>query len=265
VTVNGAVWRPIGASLLCVLALGSSLFSQSPPLPEADSFFAAARANLERSRREARGYAYTERRTQLHMNPFGRMGSGGTLAFHVTPVGGGISIERRLVERDGTPVSDGEVTTREARRPRGRTDRPSPYEDALAALEFTVVRREQMDGRSMIVVRFTPRPRAAPRTREGRMAKSFEGEAWVDERAEEVVRVEATAVDTLSYGFGLVARLSKGAQATATRAEVLPGVWQPTSLRIVGDGRALLFRRLRIDHALEWFDYRRMADETSAQ
>ena len=254
--MSGAARCLPGAVLLGVLVLVPSLMSQVAPLPDPAGFFGAVRMNLERSRRDARGFAYTERRTQLHMNPFGRLGSGATLAYRVTPSVDGVWVERQLIERDRVPVTDGEVTKRESRGPGSRTGRQSPYDDALSVLEFMIERREQEQGRSMIVVRFIPRPGVTARTREGRMAKSFEGEVWVDERAEEVVRVEATAIESLSYGFGLVARLSKGTTVIATREEVLRGVWQPTTLRINGDGRALVFRRLRIEHALEWFDYR---------
>jgi hypothetical protein len=35
-------------------------------------------------------------------------------------------------------------------------------------------------------------------------------------------------------------------------------VWMPTELRLKGEGRAALVRRLVIDYAVEWFDYRRL-------
>ena len=88
------------------------------------------------------------------------------------------------------------------------------------------------------------------------MATSFAGSIWVDEQAEEVRRVEATAVDDLSVGFGVVARLNEGARVFVRREQVTSDLWLPTSLRFVGDGRALLFRKLNLDYVMEWFDYR---------
>lgn len=243
---------------VCLAGVAAVVSAQAPALPDAEAFLRATRVNLERSRGEARTFGYTERRTQLHMNPFGRMGSGGTQAFRVTPSADGTVVERRLVERDGVAVTDGEVSRREVRRGRQAPRGPSPYDEALSMLSFTLHRREQVGGRSMIVVRFVPRPRTAPKSREARLVSAFQGEAWVDEAHHEIVRVEAEAVESLSYGFGLVAKLSKGTRAMAQRAEVLPGTWQPTAVRIAGDGRALLFRRLRLDHAIEWYDYRRV-------
>jgi hypothetical protein len=74
----------------------------------------------------------------------------------------------------------------------------------------------------------------------------------------EVVRVEATAIDDMTVGMGLVARLNEGTKATLTREPIDGDVWLPTSVRLAGQGRALLFRRLNIDQRIEWFDYRRV-------
>jgi hypothetical protein len=35
-------------------------------------------------------------------------------------------------------------------------------------------------------------------------------------------------------------------------------MWMPTGLTLSGRGRAALFRRLVVDHSIEWFDYARM-------
>ena len=44
-------------------------------------------------------------------------------------------------------------------------------DDAVATLRFNIDRRETVNERDAIVVRFEPRPEADPQTREGRMAK----------------------------------------------------------------------------------------------
>ena len=47
-----------------------------------------------------------------------------------------------------------------------------------------------------------PRPGAEPTTRQGRIAEKFAGTVWIDEQAAEVMRIEAKAVENLSFGFG---------------------------------------------------------------
>jgi hypothetical protein len=229
------------------------------PLPEVEPFFAAVRENLARAQRDQDRFAYKERRTEFHMNPFGRLGTGGTRVYEVVPGPDDTTFTRRLIERDGMPVA-GEIERRQ--RSRNRADRPSGrrgVDDVVATLDFRMDRREDRDGRSMIAITFAPKPDARPRTREGRMARVFAGTIWVDEQAREVESVEATAIDDMTVGFGVVARLNEGTKASLTRRAVADGLWLPTSIRLTGQGRAMLFRKLNVDYAIEWFDYRTVA------
>jgi hypothetical protein len=239
-------------ALLCATAPARS---QSPrPLPAEEPFFAAARENLARAGQEQWRYAYKERRTELHMNPFGRLGSGGTRVFDVVPTAQNVT-SRRLLERDGKPVPNAQPERQERRsRPQGR----SAVADTVATLQFRLDRREVVNGRDTIVVAFEPKPNAKPQTREGRLARSFKGLIWVDEEAREVTRVEATAIDDLSFGYGVVARLNSGTSVQLARERVDDRLWLPTSLRFMGEGRALLVRKLHVNHVIEWFDYRKV-------
>ena len=126
----------------------------------------------------------------------------------------------------------------------------------VATLAVQINGYETIDGRKMMLLGFAPKPDAKPRTRQGKLAKAFKGTIWIDEQAKEVVRVEATAIDSISYGLGVVARLSEGTQVKVQRAP-FDSVWLPTSIRLSGEGRALLIRKLKVDYSVEWFDYKR--------
>jgi hypothetical protein len=246
--------------LLVAFLLSSSSFlliAQDRPLPNAEAFFETTRQNLARAARAQDQYAYKERRTQLHMNPFGRLGTGGMLVYEVTPFGNGAGFTRKLLERDEKPVPNGEVE-RIARRRRDRAQSSPAIQDTMAVLDFAIDRRDHTGGRPAIVVKFTPKRDAKPKTREGRLARAFTGQVWVDEEAHEVVRVEATAIDSISYGYGLVARLGEGTRVTLVRQRVGGDVWMPTTIRFQGEGRALLVRKLNVDFSVEWFDYRKL-------
>jgi hypothetical protein len=109
------------------------------------------------------------------------------------------------------------------------------------------------------VVTFAPKAGAPePETREGRLARLFKGRIYIDEAEAEVVRVEATAIDDITYGLGFVARLNEGTTVTLVQERVDSDLWLPTSIRFVGEGRAMLVRKLRVDHLIEWFAYRRV-------
>jgi hypothetical protein len=247
--------------LIAVLAAVCMPFAaggQAPrPLPDRAALFKATQENLARAQREQGRYAYKERRTELHTNPFGRIGTGDeTLVYDVTPGPQPGVVYRTLLEKDGAKVANAKPERQERRE---RAQSRSSIDDVVATLDFVMQRRESVDGRDAIVVTFAPKANARPQTREGKLAKIFTGTIWIDEAASEVIRVEGTATDSMSYGLGVIARLNNGTKVTLTRQPVDGGLWLPTSIRIVGAGRAMLFRKLTVDFAVDWFDYREVS------
>jgi hypothetical protein len=264
-----------------------SPFVAQSPLPDVDSFLKAARENLARSQEVAHHFAYKERRVAVHLNPFGRMGKGDTRVAEVHPAPNPRLTRRRIIERNGKPVSAAELAQQDAeyqqrveevRRRLAREnaeDRMSRQRDEALArqrgqmmindvvntLEFQVARREMHEGVPAIVVTFAARPDARPVTREGRTARVFKGTVWIHEAAREVMDVEAVAVDDISYG-GFIAKLYEGTAARLDRSEIAPGVWLPTQVKLNGEARAL-FRKTKIEFLIEWFDYRRISTANS--
>jgi len=247
-------------AVIAMLLLDAATRAQEAPVPNADALFAAARDNLARANGLESQFAYKERRTQLHMNPFGKLGTGGVLLYEIAPLVPGPGFTRRLLARDGKPVANGEVEQfgRRGRR-RDRAQSSSSVQDIVSVLTFKIDRRVLLDGKPAMIVTFTPKRDAKPATREGRMARSFAGKIWIDETANEVMRVEATAVESISYGYGIIARLGEGTVVTVVRAPVEDGIWLPTSIRFKGQGRALLLRKLNVDFGVDWFDYKKIA------
>ena len=271
------------------LLLASGLLSQGRLLPDVDTLYRAVRKNLARAERVAYLYAFRERRTDIHANPFGKVGTGGTRLFDVYPSPNLELTYRRLIERDGAPIDAGDLAEQdrdyekrvadvrrqsasrrgEERQRRegdaeGARRRKTMIEDVVDALQYTLEGPAVLDGVPALVVSFSPRSGARPKTREGRTAQKFAGTVWIHEAASEVMRVEAKSVDSISFGFGVVARLGEGTTATLTRQPVEGDVWMPTRLTMSGRGRVALFRRFELDYAVEWFDYRRLPGDALA-
>jgi hypothetical protein len=228
--------------------------AQAPrPLPDRTAFFKAAQDNLVRAQREQGRYAYKERRTEIHTNPFGRIGTDGVVVYEVMPGPEPGVTFRTLLEKDGSKVENARPERQERRE---RRQSSAAIDDVVATLNFTMDRREVRDGHEVIVVTFAAKPDARPQTREGRMAKIFTGSIFVDEAAREVRRVEGTTVDSLSFGLGMITKLNEGTRVTLIREPVEGGIWLPTSIRFAGEGRAMVFRKLNVDFAIDWYDYR---------
>jgi len=264
-----------------LLSPASFLLSQENPLPDLDTVYTSVRENLARAQRSTHLYAFKERRTDLHTNVFGKLGTDGLRVFEVYPSPTVRLTYRRVIERNGMPVSAAELAQQDReyrervmdaqRRPRANDSAAARQRgermiaDVVETLQFALTGRATRDGVQALVVTFSPKPNARPVTREGRIAQKFGGTVWIQESNFEVLRVEAKAVDDLSFGYGLVARLSEGTTALLVREPVDDDIWMPTELRLTGRGRAALgLRRLVIDYVVEWFDYRRLPFESPA-
>ena len=276
----------VASLVLTAAAAGVVGAQESRPLPVPEALFKAVQDNLVRAERIDYQYAFMERRTDVHTNPFGRIGTGGLLVSEVYPSPTAALTYRRLIERNGVPLTAREIAEqdreyekrstqvlqnlsaeepdakrrREAEETRAAERGQRRIADVIGALQFEVEGRAMRQGVPAIVVSFTPQPGAMPQTRYGRIAQKFAGTVWIDEAVSEVMRLEATAIDDISFGYGIVARLDKGAVATVTRRPVEGGIWLPSQMTLSGRGRAVLFRPLTINFSTEWFDYRRTVD-----
>jgi hypothetical protein len=104
-------------------------------------------------------------------------------------------------------------------------------DDVASTIGLAIDRRDVIDGRQMVVVTFTPRPGAKPRTREAGGA-FVQGLIWIDEEAQEVSKVEATAIDDISFGYRLLARLGEGSTVMVRRQPIDGTLWLPVSVRL---------------------------------
>ena len=268
----------MAALLVCADTRGESRQSE---LPDFSTLYKAVRENLARAQRSVHLYAYKERRTELHTNPFGKLGTSGTRLSDVYPSANPRLTYRRVIERNGMPVGSAELMRQDQdyrervaevqRAPRAVAQTPQQrgermINDVVDTLQFTLEGRAMRDGVQTIVIRFAPKPEARPVTREGRMAQRFAGTVWIDEAQAEVMRVEAKSVDELSFGYGMVATLGEGTTALMIRRPIDEDIWMPTEIRLNGRGRAALgIRRLVIDFVVEWFDYRKQKAVGSRQ
>jgi len=271
---------------LCLLSF-ATLTAQERPLPNRDAFITQVRARLASDDVRQSGYMYVERRTEEKLDGSGRTLHTSQKVFEVYPGIPGEGRYRRLIEEDGRPTAAEKLASEDRARqkvaeayvknlstPGGRrTDAERQekvrQEDAAAiddlfrvyAIQF--VGRESLDGHETIVATLTPRADVAPQTPDGKMMRHFAARAWIDEAEYELVRVEVEALDDLSIGWGLFARVHKGARATYQRRKVDDEKWLPAQVTWAGSGRLLLFKRLRERGRSEYSGYRKFTVGTS--
>lgn len=272
----------LAAASLVLAVLGAA--QDDRPLPDEKTFLADAKEKLASDERLQVRYTYKLRRTEMGRNPFGRIGTGDVKLYEIYPspvleltyyrllaTNDAPTRARDLAEQDRRQREEVDAYVRRLRRESaqarqrlveegsvvGRRER-AMVQDVVATLEYRMERRAIVNGRPAIIVGFTPKPSARPWSNEGRLVKHFKGRVWIDEEERQVARVEAEAIDTLSFGLGFLVRLYQGTKGVFTRRQVVNGTWLPAEARLTGTGRALLFRRFDLDFVSEYFDYQRI-------
>ena len=270
------------------LMLAAAPLAQERPLPDYDSFAAQVRKRLATDEERQSSYTYIERRTEQKVDSSGRPTSSSVKVYEIYPGLPGQELYRRLIEEDNRPVppdalarkdrdrqedvekylqaQSSESQRQKAARERDKARRRlnAAVDDLFRIYDIRMIRREPVDGHGTIVASLSPRPGVKPQTDDGKVMQNFKALAWISESDYEIVRVEIEAVDDLSFGLGLLARVHKGTTATFERRKVNNEAWLPAKVTWTASGRLLLLRRLRIRGVSEFSGYKKFTVDTSA-
>jgi hypothetical protein len=177
---------------------------------------------------------------------------------------------RRLVEEDGRPLSperqaredaDARALAEAVRSGRAVTERPGVRLSAiLGRYDFRATGREEVGGRTAIVLEFTPRPGPTPLEND-RLLREVQGRLWVDEQETEVVRAEIASLAPLKIGLGLKATVSSFSSRIDFR-KVDDAVWLPAEDEMLAAGRVMLFKKFRTRVRRTYSSYRRFSVES---
>jgi hypothetical protein len=277
-----------GAVAVAVLSV-AALTAQERPLPDQDRFLREARARLQTDSTLQSSYIYTETRRERKLDGSGRVKEESVKVFENYPGLPGEGRWERLISENGRPrpAAELEKEMRERQKKaealaRAMTERPAQQsarqqreyaeqrrefdaivDDLFLVYDIRMERREAVDGHDTIVFSLTPRRNARPRTKEGNQMRSFGVRAWLSESEKEIVRLEAQVLDTLSLGFGPLARLHKGSNLTFVRTKVNNEVWLPARSSYSGSARIGLVAVFRRAGTSEFSGYRKFGVDTS--
>jgi len=131
-----------------------------------------------------------------------------------------------------------------------------------SVFDIRMIGRERVEEHDTIAFLLTPRRDAKPKTRAGEQIRHFSVRAWVSENDHELVKLEAEAIDDLKTGFGLLARVHKGARVSFLRRKVNDEVWLPAVVSYSGSARVGLLVTLRRSGTSEFSGYRKYSVDT---
>jgi hypothetical protein len=262
-------------------------YAQERPLPDFNTFAAEVKKHLATDEERQSGYVFNERRVEQKVNAAGRVTSESVKVYEVYP---GLPDEdryRRLIEENGQATPPDKLAKQDSERrkkaeeyarkqavaserqksarklDKARREYSAAVEDIFRIYDIQMLRREPIGGIDTILATLTPKPGARPQTDDGKIMRHFRARAWISESDYELVRVEIEAIDNLSFGLGLLARVDKGTVATYERRKVNGETWLPAEVTWTASARVLLLRRLRLRGVSEFSNYRRYSVDTT--
>jgi hypothetical protein len=277
------------ASLLLSLLFGAAQAAEPKPLPELGPFLAEVRKNLRSDRMLLSQYTYTEKDTERRFDRKGGTQKEEVAVREIYPsLEPGLTF-RKLVSRNGRAVSPAEIEKQErehdkkvrertrrleregaderarriARENQERKREDEIIDEMFRMYAITMAGRETVSGLPAIMLDFQMRPDHKPRSRETKLMARVAGRAWVGESDFQLIRVDARSIGDISLGFGLLAKLAKGARMQFQRVRVNDEVWLPASARFTGSARILMLKGLNVDVLSEYSDYRKFSVRTS--
>jgi hypothetical protein len=188
----------------------------------------------------------------------------------------------RLIEKDGKPLSSKEQAKEEARfekelaKRRRETSEENTRErqkyekrreeqrrflrEIPEAFDFKQLADEAVDGRKVYVIAAEPKPGFKSHDFRTRFLTKVRGKLWIDKQDYQWVKVEAEALDTISFGLFL-ARISPGTLLSFAQRRINDELWLPSSAYVKVNGRLGLIKKLRGELQLEYLNYRKFSTD----
>jgi len=256
------------------------------PLPDIETLMKSIVANQEKI--EEMRERYTCRATEIErkLDGNGRVKETETKVYEVTPIGD--EFVERLISLNGKELSEKErekedkrvekevqeiikrqekkEKKRERARERGEkedSDERLTILDFLHVSEVTSVRRETFRGYEVIAFDFEPKKGYKPRNRAESIAAKLAGTLWVDEKAQQITRLEARLIDSFKMGGGLVASISPSTAFAFEQEKVDSELWLPSFAEGNISARIMLFAKLNRSFERRYSDYKKYQIDSS--
>jgi len=112
---------------------------------------------------------------------------------------------------------------------------------------------------------FKPNPKFDPPDREAEVYHGMEGELWVDQAQQRMVKMDAHLIDDVNFGWGILGKLYKGGSILVEQADVGDHHWETTHMKLNLTGKALMFKSLSFQTTEDASDFRPVPLQMSYQ
>jgi len=164
---------------------------------------------------------------------------------------------KRLIRRNGQPLSDAETRVEDQRvqsfihdpeklakqKKDGMQDGKNA-EELLRMLPEAFLWKVQSEDAEKITLHFEPNPNFSPPDMQGRVLGLMAGELVVDKGKNRIETISGKLTQDVMIGWGLLGRLHEGGTFRVERRQVAPGMWQITETHVHIVGRVLFFKNI---------------------
>lgn len=235
----------------------------------------------ERNFDRGRDYVYQERQTVREIDGSGKVKSTKVQTFDVLRLYGRPYM--RLIEKDGKPLSAAdehkqeENLRKEMEKRRKEKEDPNSKErrelekreqefrqlvrDVQEAFTFKLTGEDRISGKPSWIIDAEPKPGYRPRSIRASIYPKMRGRLWIDEAEYQWVKVEAEALDTISFGLFLF-RVAKGSSFRFEQRRVNDEVWLPSHTELGLDAKLALMKRFRAGIEITYSNYRKFQTDS---
>jgi hypothetical protein len=228
-----------------------------------------------------RDYTYIEREEEHRLDGNGRVKKVEIRTLEALEIYG--EPVERLIAKDDKPLSDEEAKKEDEkiqkvidkRRNESERDRRKRVEkeekehdedrkfvlEIADAFDFRLVGSEVLDGRDTWAIEGEPRTGYQPKEHATKLLSKFKGRVWIDKAEGQWVRLDITAIDTISVGLFL-ARFHKGAHIVAEQTKINDEVWLPKHVAVQVDVRLALLKNINADVDQTFRDYKKFRTDS---
>jgi hypothetical protein len=129
------------------------------------------------------------------------------------------------------------------------------------AFDFRITGTEEISGKPAWVMEATPRAGYKVKDSKAKILTKIRGRIWIDQAEYRWVKMEAEAIDGLSFGLGLF-KIEPGGMFRFEQARVNDEVWLPSHIFIRGEGRLAYVKKVRAEVEVTYRDYRKFQTDS---
>lgn len=251
------------------------------PLPDIAAMQKSLIENQEKVENLRDHYTYRLTETNYNLGPRGVVKSTDIKVYEVTPVAG--ASVRKLVILNGKELSPAEREKEERRvqkkvedtlkqqeksKQRGESAAEQAEErDDLAISrilrvnEISGLRRESFRGRTALVFDYRPPANSKSTDKADTMVKNLAGTVWIDEGAQQVIRLEASFINSFKFGGGMLGSVSPLSSYVFEQELVNNELWLPSMAEARIAGR-VLFSKLNRRVVTRYSDFKKYKIES---